>query len=436
MISNWNRLKQSSISNNDLLVCMEDYFDPGFRTKPAVHVGSQSMRFYKGDEMEQAVESIHIAAATEGDVVVVRNIDQAYVKYWRDLMGDVKFINVSTSDTKIYLSSLLLKNRHIVNQIKEIMHPNSSLMVYLPTKLEEKLANVLGIKLHGNVFVSSVYGTKTGIRALATKYNIPMPEGFVCKDEISLKKAIDLLFQKYDSIIVKHALSSSGKWMKKINKNSEFDVNHLVNELSGGVYKKGEDEFIVEAWVKNKSSLCAHIEIVENNVPVVSASWKQVIDSDGVTYVGAAPLDLSKKAMKSLIDIANKLAIALKENGAIGSYGPDFLVTENDEILLLELNARVPVTAFSLEIIKHVKGNIGSNFMTRNIKLNKSITFSRLKEILLKENLLIEERGQKSGIVPYNPGLLKWKNFYFVAMSENWQDIDRLIKKVQQLFLV
>lgn len=431
-------LKHASVFDNRILssiVNMEDYFNPGFKTKPAVHVGSQSMRLYRGDEVEQAIEGMHIAAATEGDVVVVRNIDPDYIEYWKDLMGDVNFVNIVTSDTKTYLSDLLLKDNSIIKQIEKVMHPRSSLMVYFPTELEERLANILGIKLHGNVTVSSVYGTKTGIRTLASKYCIPMPEGFVCEDRISLKRAIDFLFEKYDSVIVKHTLSSAGRWMRKINKNTKIDIDDLLNELSGGMYKESEDKFVVEAWVKSKSSLCAHIEIVEGGVPVVAASWSQVIDSDGVTYVGAAPLNLSKKAMKLLTETANRLAFALKESGAVGSYGPDFLVTDDDEILLLELNARVPVTAFSLEIIKNIKGTIGTGFMTRNIKLSKNITFSELKKTLSKNKLLIQKRGQKNGIVPYNPNLLRWKSFYFVAMAESWQETDELARKVQQLFL-
>jgi hypothetical protein len=422
-------------------IFMEDYFAPGFKTKPAVHIGSQSMRLYHGDKSEQAIEGIHIAAASEGDIVVARNIDPEYIQYWKYLMGDVNFVNIVTSDMKSYLSDILLNSPQLINEIQNKMDSNSSMMVYFPTEIEEKLAHQIGIKLHGSSIVSTKYGTKTGIRELAKEYKIPMPDGYVCKDKRSVELSFEHLFQDYQTLIIKHALSSAGRWMKKVQKSEITNIDAILNEICGGKYVEGRDEFVVEAWIENKSSLCAQIEIHEGQDPIVAAAWQQVIDVDGITYMGAAPLMLSSKALKSFVKEVTKLAWALKESGAVGSYGPDFIITSDqsvgyceDTALLLELNARVPVTAFSMEIIKQVKGTVGTGFLTQNIKLPNSSNFSEVREVLNREGLLIKEKGSSVGVVPYNVGMLEWNSLYYVAVADTWEQAKQISTKVNNLF--
>jgi len=420
---------------------MEAYFSPGFKTKPAVHVGSQSLRMYLGDKLEQAIEGMHLAGASEGDVAIVRDMDPLYIEYWKKLMGDVHVINLKKANQKEYLSNVILRNPDIIKEIQENMHPNASLMVYLPTHLETKVAKKIGISLHGAPSVSTIFGTKTGIRELAQEENIPMAEGYICTNSREVKKAMKGLFETYDAIIIKHTLSSAGRWMKKIKKGDKVNVTLLLNEVSGGEFVAGRDHFVVEAWIKSKASLCAQIEIREGEDPVIAAAWQQMIDTDGITYMGAIPLTLSPRVMKSFLKEVNKLAWGLKRRGAVGSYGPDFLITSKEDdqypentTLLLELNARVPVTAFSLEVIKQVKGKIGSGFLTQNIKLKKKMTFSDIKEILERENLLITSKGAQSGIVPYNIKLLDWNTLYYVVMADTWKEASSIAERARQLF--
>lgn len=423
-------------------VHMEDYFSPGYKTKPAVHIGSQSMRLYASDELEQAIEGLHMAAASEGDIVVVRNIDPLYIKYWQNLMGNVEVINIQTDNKTDYLSTYLLSNSSILEEIKNKMHPDAKLMVYFPTELENKVADKLGIKLHGTPHISNKYGTKTGIRELANEAGIPMAAGYSCVTKTAVVSAIKILFASFDSIIIKHTLSSAGRWMKRLYKDDTYNIDQILDELSGGKFVEGKDSFVVEGWVTNKASLCAHIEILENKDPIISAGWQQIIAPDGITYMGAGPLMLSPKAMRSYMKQVTDLAFALKAKGAVGSFGPDFMITDDkqtqyepDTSLLLELNARTPVTPFALEIIKQVKGEIGSGFLTQNIKLTKNMTFTELQTILKKEGLLVEEKDKNAtGIVPYNIGLLNWNYLYYVVMAQNWDETTKIANKVKAIF--
>lgn len=415
---------------------MEDYFNPGFKSKPAVHIGSQTVKFFLGNVEEQAWEGCSLAGASQDDVVVVRNFDKDYLKYWASLMDNPYVINIEDKkDAGRYLTEVILENEEIIKKIKENMNSASKLMPFIVTSLEKELADKLGIPLHGNPEISEVYGLKSGIRILAQETNIPMTPGYICKTLSEVEDAIITLSESFETIVIKHDLSLSGYFSKKLDPNKILDVKIHLDEISGGQFVEGRDLVVVEGWVKSNVSLCVHIEILDDKEPIICAAWQQIIHSDGISYMGAGPLKLSPKAMQSLNAQSNKLASALKAKGAVGSYGPDFLVTDDDTCLLIELNARVPYTVFPLEIIKQVKGKIGQGFLAKHIKLSKPITFTQLKEVLHKEKLLINRKDSKAkGVVPYNLGLLTWKLFDIAVMADSWEETLQITNKIDSLF--
>lgn len=423
-------------------IAMEDYFSPGFKTKPSVHVGSQTHKFFRGNHKEQSWEGFRLAGAFDRDVIVLRDLDPNYITYWNSFAENLSIVNLSGVDKGKFLTEIILKDSHTVDLIKQKMKHGSKLMVSHPTRLEQKLANILGIPLHGSPQISELYGTKSGIRNLAKEFDILMPPGFVCSSDSQIKKSISQLQHSFDEIVIKHDLSLSGYFSKKIEANNSVDLKIWLDEIIGEKFIEGKDVVVVEGWLKSKASLCAHIEILEGNETIICAGWQQIIDSNGISYMGAGPLMLSAKALKSFITQVNKLAKALKKKGAVGSYGPDFMITseeetnmETDTCVLIELNARVPYTAFPLEAIKQIKGKIGSGFCAQHIKLSRSMSFSEIKDILERERLLITKRDSNvKGVVPYNVGLLPWKLFDIVAMADSWEETQAIIKKVDNLF--
>lgn len=423
-------------------ILMEKYFDPGFKTKPAVHVGSQTHRFFHGKPKEQAWEGFRLAGAFDGDVIVVRDLDPNYITYWNNFADDLRIVNLLGVDKGRFLTEIILENPSVTKVIKQKMKHGSRLMVSHPTELEEKLADILGIPLHGSPQISDLYGTKSGIRNLANEFNLLMPPGFICSTHAQIKKAISVLQHSFDEIVIKHDLSVSGYFSKKIKANNSKYLKASIDKVVGGKFNEGKDVVVVEGWLKSKTSLCAHIEILEGKEIIICAGWQQIIGSDGISYVGAKPIMLSAKALKSFMTQVNKLAKALSEKGAVGSYGPDFVITseeessmEPDTCVLIELNARAPYTAFPLEAVKQIKGKVGHGFCTQHIKLSSSISFSEIKSILERERLLITKRDSNSrGVVPYNVGLLPWKLFDIVAIGDSWEEALWITKKVSSIF--
>lgn len=417
-------------------IAIEDYFNPGFKTKPAVIIGSQTLKLFRGNIMEQAWEGCSLAAASKDDVAIVRNFDLIYLNYWRSLMDDPFVINLKNDsrDLKRYLTEVILENPKIIKQIKHNMHPSSILMVFLSTFLERKLADRFGIPLHGSPKIDQLYGTKSGIRKLAEEVSIPMAPGFICSTYTQVRKAIKNLADSFETVVIKHDKSISGYFAKKLTVKEISKLKTYLNEIAGGKFVEGKDIVVVEGWVKSTASLCAHIEIIDKQKPIICGGWQQIIADDGISYRGAGPLMLSSKAMGSFNTQVNRVTSALYERGAIGSFGPDFLIVD-DECLLTELNSRVPYTAFALEIIKQIKGKVGSGFLAQHIQLRDDVSFTHIKEALQREKLLISKKDKNAqGVVPYNVGLLPWKLFDVVIMADDWEKVLSIMQKVNTLF--
>lgn len=425
-------------------ISMEQHFNPGFKIRPAIHVGSQTMRFFEDNPKEQAYEGRHLAAAGGSDIVVVRGIDNAYLRYWNSLTGmnEGQILNLFDAKTNKFLTRLILENPQAQDWIKDHAAPRSQLMVFLPTQLEQELADKLTVPLHGSPTISDSYGTKSGIRKLAKESNIPMSPGFICSTYDQVQKAIKFLGQRFDSVAIKHDLSTGGGWSKRVSTANMGSLTEDLNEISGGKFMENRDILVVEGWLKSKVSLSAHVEILDGQEPIVCAGWQQIIDKDGITYMGAGPLMTSEKATESFSVAVGKIALNLKGKGAVGSYCPDFLIVADDETnfepdsaILLELNARVPATAFPLEIVKQVKGEIGNGFCAQRVKLSTIVSFSDIAATLRDNNLLITKKDSRAhGVVPYNVGLLPWKFFDVAAMANTWDETCQIMQKVNSIF--
>lgn len=420
---------------------MEDYFDPGFKSKPAVHIGSQTISLFHGIAKEQAYEGYYLAAASEGDVAIVRNFEPSYISYWKKLIGKHCVINLTDTELGEFQTQAILDNPKVIKEIKHHMRPKSRLHVFSPTRLEQKLADKLGIPLHGDPEFSERYGTKSGIRKLAKEYSIPMPPGFICKNVREVESAINSLKGHFKDIVIKFDHSLGGYFSKKVYIPNKMKVKELLDEILGEHFHDDKYKIVVEGWLNNSATPCAHIEILKDQDPIICAGWQQIVDTDGVSRIGAGPLTISNRAMETFLDAVKKLAWALKDKGAIGSFGPDFLITEGnnaqipaDMAILIELNTRVPMTAIALEIILNVRGKIGSGFLATHLKLKSLLTFNEIAKRLDSQGILIKEKGKGVvGVIPFNVGLLPWKMIDLVAMADTWDETQAIMRKAERI---
>ncbi len=423
-------------------ITMEQHFTPGFKYTPLLFVGSQTHPLWSDIPKEQAQEGFYLAGIHSNHIGIVRDIDPYYTQYWNLLMEGTNIINLFGLDKTQYLSDAILKNQWAIKTIAQKIPRHIKLLPFLTTSLEQKLAKKLGISIHGIKQINDAYGTKSGIRKLAKEIGIPTPPGYICKSMGDIKYAIKQLNQSFEYIVIKHDTSVSGYLSKKLRIQTIQNIEKIIESLLGRTIHEGKDILIVEGWVKNTAVIGAHIEILKGKKPYICASWQQLIDADGVSYIGAGPLTISQAALVSLKTQLKKLGSALAKKGATGSFGPDFLITSTEEkiltpdsAVLIELNARTPYTAFPLEAIKHIKGNIGSSFYIAAIHTKKKITFSDIARRLSEKKLLITKRSpHATGIIPFNVGMLPWNSFNYIALADTWIQTQKIAQEMRALF--
>lgn len=420
---------------------MEDHFVPGIKWTPLLLFGSQTHKIWSNSAKLQAPEDFFLAALKSENIAVVRNMDPNYINYFQNLTGG-QIINISNIEKETYLTEAILKNEWALQLIQDSYKKDLHLLPFMITPMEVKLSNKLHMPFYGNKKTNDLFGTKSGIRRLASQYSLPIPPGHVCASIEEIDQALKSLQHNFKFAAIKHDESVSGFLSKKVSTTACVPTQHILRQILKRPFEKGKDIVVVEGWIHTPISVGTHIEILPNKETFLCAAWQQVIDKDGVSYVGAGPLHISPSALSSLKKNMRSLARALVDKGAFGSYGPDFLITSQsesnlkpDSAILIELNTRIPYTAFPLEIVKNIKGTIGSGFYSTHIHLNKPLKFIDVFTVLRKANLLITHKSPTaSGVVPFGISMLPWKSFTIIAIADSWSMAQYVARKTQTLF--
>lgn len=416
-------------------VSLEEHFQPGLKLSPLLLIGSQTHDIWKNSAYLQAPEDYYLAAMGTNNVAVVRNIDPNYITYFSALMDGGKVINLYNVDGGAFLAEYLLKTKWAFEQIQRVIHSGFHLMPFGITNLEQSLAKKFRVPIYGSKQIAATYGTKSGIRRLAQAANIPVSPGYICTTLKEIEQAIHSLRKEFRFVALKHDTSVSGFLSKRLSTRPNVNVTKIIEKLFRRPFLEKEDVVVIEGWIDNASSIGAHIEIAPGKKPVVCAAWQQHIDADGVSYIGAGPMQISLQALAGLKNCLTRLAQILADYGAVGSFGPDFLITADHQPILLELNARVPYTAFPLEIIRHIKGTIGEGFSSAPIFVKKSTTAVEVLTRLSQKKLLVTKKDrQAKGVVPFHMAMLPWGMFNIAAMGDTWKDTQAMVQQVRRLF--
>jgi hypothetical protein len=296
--------------------------------------------------------------------------------------------------------------------------------------------------LHGTPGISARFGTKSGIRRLAEQVGLSMAPGFVCTTRAEVAAATSSLGRRFAEVAIKHDRSLGGAWSARVPAADPNGAIARLDEIAGGRFVEGRDVVVVEGWLRGSAALCAHLELVPGEEPRVIGGWQQVMAADGITYAGAGPLALSERPLTSLLDHARRLAWALSDRGAVGSFGPDFLVVdpseteaEPDTCVLLELNARVPMTAIPLEIVRRVRGRVGEGFHACQVSVPAGTRFADVATRLDAAGLLVTTPSPDAqGAVPYNVGLLPWGQINLALIAPAWEQTQALRAEIDTLF--
>jgi glutathione synthase/RimK-type ligase-like ATP-grasp enzyme len=408
---------------------------PGVRHRTlaarALHVGSQSHALIAAahPEEEHAYDGRHLVLCEPGDVLVARRIDPGWVRYWEPFVGGpIDVVTIADRDPEVPLSTLLLRDARMLDLVRQ-RASDAVLVVFAPTEQERRLAAALELPLWGTPALAARIGTKSGARELAEVHKLSMPPGTIVADPAGVFAAISAFANAgYDEVIVKCDESIGGRGHLRIQSGDRLAMSLAEAELG-----TQPGPFVVEAWLAGSTVIGSHLEVLPSGETVAAFAWEQIIDSDGVTYLGAAPLALTEAHRAELHDQLLRVGAGVHAAGGFGSYGPDFLLHEG-RIVLMEINGRVPATAFPLAAIRAVRGAIGDDFIaSRCFADGAARSVDGCLEALDRAGILISAPDPRArGVVPYNLGLLPWGKVDLVALGADRGDARTLLDEARR----
>eukprot|EP00903_Cladosiphon_okamuranus_P001834 g1832.t1 len=389
--------------------------------------------------VEHAYETKHIHLCSQNDIYIKRRGGDDYVQYWKSLTGeDFAVVELNGAiDACESLSQLLLGNPDALTQILERCTGQAIVVPFSPSKTERKVSDLLDMPLWGAPKAWETVGRKSSLLALAGGVGIPIPDSHRLDQSFDPNTLLGLCEglkqQGYQSAIVKSDLGIAGRGHWKFSL-VDFDrqaADSLVAQIrnaeeEGSHYVKSS--FVLEGWVENAVSIGCYLDVLEDGAVHPVWYWQQLFAPSGTAYLGAQSLGLAEEVEADLLDILHSLGNALAERGFYGSFGPDFLWHEESGFRLLEVNARLPATAFAF----HAADKIGRDDSNRGYvcipKLSIGKVTSDVQEPGLRD-ILAFDRAEKNGAYVGEINVIQVSSFcglngaiwgYDVAAS-NWQ---------------
>lgn len=405
----------------------------------SVHLGSikKSIHISIGTgEGAFAYELRHISLAKPGDIVILRKdkVPWDYVEYHEGLIqGKISIVEVleNPADRTKSLPELVLESQETVDKIKSLFSHNPVLRIYNSTPTEQSVADVLGIPLWSSPQINTLYGHKSGGRELARLCGMEVPPGqSVGNYEEAVAGVSRLAGSGIVGAVVKYDESYGGMGHFVINNTENYDKDGLRRFMEVSHQTLGGG-FVVEAWIQALKNIGGHIELDLKGNTTLSYVWEKEVN-DYVSYAGAKPLEIEESNYSTLILFMKKVAKFLKDNHAVGSYGPDFILGKDKKLYFNELNARIPATAFALQIAMFVRNAIPEGFRCTSLPISEKATFFEVRKLLLKNKVLCGLPGQ-NGVVPYHIGMIPFGKFSIVIIADSPLQAEDYLLKTKEI---
>ncbi len=268
----------------------------------------------------------------------------------------------------ISLTEKILKRTRLIERIKQHIPPGhaSHIACFNTTNFERSLAVRLGIPIFGCDPLVMHWGSKSGSRKLFREAGVPMPPG--SEDLNSYSDVVDALVElkmkhpeiKKSVIKLNDGFSGDGNAMftyptdvdKKelhewINQNLKNEIKPVATEMSvdnffckfnsmGGIV-----EAFVEGRLKTSPSVQCRIDPT-GNIDIIS-THDQVLTGDCGQIFSGAHFPANKEYRVQVGKMGKNIAVALKNKGALGRFGIDFISVFGKEVwhhYPIEINLR------------------------------------------------------------------------------------------------
>jgi carbamoyl-phosphate synthase large subunit len=330
--------------------------------KSVVVLGSGPIRIGQGIEFDYAtVHSVWAIKEAGYEAIIINNNPETVST------------DFSISD-KLYFEPLTIEDvMHIINLEKPegvIVQFGGQTAINLAGQLVERGVKILGTTLEN---VDRTEDRDQFEQALS-KLNIPQPKG---KTALTVHEAVKVAEDIGYPVLVRPSYVLGGRAMEIVQKEEEL-VYYMKNAV-----KVNSDPILIDRYLTGKE---IEVDAISDGKDVLIPGIMEHIERAGVhsgDSIAVYPTQRISKAVKAkLISYTEKLAKGLQ---IIGLFNIQYVVTEEEDVYVLEVNPRSSRTVPFLSKITHVPM---ANIATK---------------VILGQTLA--ELGYESGLVPEKPGV-------------------------------
>lgn len=387
-----------------------------------------------------------------GDAIIVPDDP---VKGFLDYFADIKkephskfqfvLIEEVVSEELLIAPSLIKKlKKVIVNPKNWVVNPfyynraivllNESLNLFMREKFKKLI----------NENVLHDMNSKIEFRKFAAICDIPIPKGYVCRSLHDFKSAAINLFSKTQQIIIKKYFSGGGQGnigiglkstrfsgtAKNFFINSSADLESVVNQIWSQEVDELNQTLIVEIFYPNSRAFTCEMLIPrDNNYPEILNYGELRHTQKSIVGIETPSDALKSYHICELLDYSLRLAKLLQTLGYNGYMSCDAIKTENKELLLTEINARMSGAMPAYVLAEHFFGKEYINKITFLSRFIKIPSFMQAYRLLKKEKLLF---NNECGVIfVYANDSIKEAEILVIAQSsKKAYDIERRAIKI------
>lgn len=390
--------------------------------------------------------------AEEGDIVitpvVINNDFKDYACSLLRRSADKIHTISPPGDNTIYLANRLQNHPELLQEIQSIINDTSqdfemlNFANDLPTL---NLAKKLGISLsHYKHFpdaalIKLIYelNMKSGFRQIVEDLGFATPPGIVCEDKEGLLRAIELMFQSHETIIIKFNRSSNGYGHWIINKN-EFQSFHFNARVDQYLTRYQQPKnFVVEAFINIKAVPSVEI-IVDEQGPHLLYMCNQRCPQAAYSGMVTPPQGLSPKIIETLMQAGDEFGRYVFDKGFRGIFDIDTCLDENDKLYFTETNFRRTAGTFIDMLAKQLIAHdyYQHHVWIQDAKLSPTVTSFAMARKLLSQSALNYSHESKTGVILYADTFNEDHKCRYVIFAKDYliaQSIENEFIKLMQL---
>ena len=381
------------------------------------------------EALMNGIDGLTIAMAEENDILVTRTpLPEAYQRCWNENVCAIRYYGESAvSDSKKTIYELLqldhgahdlLRSNRIVNYA--LIPETYDMYAALVIPAEEPplpLVQLMNRKSFSNDL----------------KYRLDLPlKGVSVRSVEEYEREVPGMLKQYGTVLIKDSMGVSGKGILPIESQAMADRLAAHFRKQEGLGRTNFD-FVLEPRVSRKTDFSCQFHIERSGTAVIDGYRKN--EAKGYAYLGSGPLSEAETDLIQRSQYRDAILRIADEMAALGYFGyacADSMITEDNEVIpLLEINPRMSMARFSLQLERKLDRNCRLSY-TEGIRASGSSLSVILEELESKGILFTKARG--SGVLPLAPGTFEAPyhagekvRIYFAVLYETEEDYETIL---------